>query len=80
MGISEIIFQNNDDYNTIYASSLRAHSIYVIKTNKNFTKVINKDRIILGNRIRDIKYVKSLERNIVILENTQSIGFIKISD
>ena len=80
IGISEISVQNNDDYNTIYASSLRAHSIYVIKTNKKFTKVINKDRIILGNRIRDIKYIKSLGGNIVILENTPSIGFIKISN
>ena len=80
IGISEISVKNNDDYNTIYASSLRAHSLYVINTNKKFTKVINKDRIILGNRIRDIKYVKSLEGNIVILENTPSIGFIKISD
>ena len=80
IGISEISVIDSKDYNTIYTSSLRAKSIYIIKTNKKFTKVINEDRLILDYRIRDIKYIKSLGGYIVILENTPSIGFIKISD
>tara|TARA_Y100000992_G_C21269925_1_gene496095 strand:- start:320 stop:1663 length:1344 start_codon:yes stop_codon:yes gene_type:complete len=80
IGISEISVKSESDSNIIYTSSLRAKSIYIIKTNKNFTKVVNEDRLILDYRIRDIKYVENLGGYIVILENTPSIGFIKISD
>ena len=80
IGISEISVKSESDSNIIYTSSLRAKSIYIIKTNKNFTKVVNEDRLILDYRIRDIKYVENLDGYIVILENTPSIGFIKISD
>ena len=77
IGISEISVQNNMKHNTIFTSSLRAASIYIIKTNKEFTKVINMDRLVLDYRIRDIKYVKSLGGHIVIFENVPSVGFIK---
>ena len=80
IGISEISVKSESDYNIIYTSSLRAKSIYIIKTNKNFTKIVNEDRLILDYRIRDIKYVDNLDGYIVILENTPSIGFVKISD
>jgi hypothetical protein len=80
IGISEISVRDNIDFNVIYASSLRAKSIYIIQTNKKFTKVINKDRLILDYRIRDLKYVESLDGFIVIFENTPSIGFIKRYD
>ena len=80
IGISEISVKSESDSNIIYTSSLRAKSIYIIKTNKNFTKVVNEDRLILDYRIRDIKYVENLGGYIVILENTPSIGFVKISD
>ena len=80
IGISEISVKSESDYNIIYTSSLRAKSIYMIKTNKNFTKIVNEDRLILDYRIRDIKYVENLDGYIVILENTPSIGFVKISD
>jgi len=80
IGISEISVKSESDSNIIYTSSLRAKSIYIIRTNKNFTKVVNEDRLILDYRIRDIKYVDNLGGYIVILENTPSIGFIKIFD
>ena len=68
------------DFNEIYASSLRAHSIYIVKSDKIFSRVLNTDRLILDYRIRDIKYSKSLNGFIVIFENTPSIGFIKSYD
>lgn len=81
IGISEIsVISNNEDFNTIYVSSLRAHSIYLIETNKKFTKVFNTDRLSLDYRIRDLKYVKSLDGHIMIFENIPSIGFIKNKD
>ena len=81
IGISEISIINNDeDFNTIYTSSLRAHSIYLIKTNKKFTKVFNTDRLKFDYRIRDLKYVDSLDGHILIFENIPSIGFITIKN
>ena len=77
IGISEISVQNNTKYNKIIASSLRAESIYIIKTNKEFTKIIDMDRLVLDHRIRDIKYVKNLNGYILIFENIPSIGFLK---
>jgi hypothetical protein len=77
IGISEISVMNNEDLNTIYASSLRAESIYLINTNKEFTEVFNRDRLRLKNRIRDIKYAESLGGHIAIFENTPSIALIK---
>lgn len=77
IGISEISVLDKENFKTIYISSLRAHSIYLVKTNNNFTKVINLDRLQLDNRIRDLKYVDSLEGHIVIFENIPSIALIK---
>ena len=80
IGISEISIKSKKDFNEIYASSLRAHSIYIVKSDKIFSRVLNTDRLILDYRIRDIKYSKSLNGFIVIFENTPSIGFIKSYD
>ena len=80
IGISEISIKSKKDFNEIYASSLRAKSIYIVKSDKIFSQVINTDRLILDYRIRDIKYSKSLNGFIVIFENTPSIGFIKSYD
>ena len=80
IGISEISVTQKKNFKTIYVSSLRANSIYIVKSNENFSKIISSDRLKLGNRIRDLKYVKSLNGFIVILENTPSIGFLKIKD
>ena len=80
IGISEISLKSNKDFNEIYASSLRAHSIYIVKSDKIFSRVLNTDRLILDYRIRDIKFSKSLNGFIVIFENTPSIGFIKSYD
>ena len=71
---------SKEDFNTIYTSSLRAHSIYLVDVNTNFTKVINKDRLRLDNRIRDLKYVESLGGHIVIFESIPSIALIKKQD
>ena len=80
IGISEISLKSKKDFNEIYASSLRAHSIYIVKSDKIFSRVLNTDRLILDYRIRDIKFSKSLNGFIVIFENTPSIGFIKSYD
>ena len=77
VGISEISVVSYNDSNTIYASSLRAKSIYIVKTNKEFSEVANLDRLIFDHRIRDLKYEETLGGFLVIFENTPSVGFIK---
>lgn len=77
IGISEISVVSDIDSNTIYASSLRAQSIYIVKTNKEFSEVTNLDRLIFDHRIRDLKYEETLGGFLVIFENTPSVGFIK---
>ena len=77
IGISEISVVSDTDSNTIYASSLRAKSIYIVKTNKEFSKIAKLDRLIFDHRIRDIKYEETLDGFLVIFENTPSVGFIK---
>tara|TARA_S200000501_G_C20828942_1_gene746269 strand:- start:255 stop:1616 length:1362 start_codon:yes stop_codon:yes gene_type:complete len=84
IGISELVaIEDNSQenlQNTIYASSLRANSIYIIKVNKNFKKILNVDRIyISNNRIRDLKYDEESNNFFLILENVPGIGVIKIS-
>ena len=70
IGISEIILNNN----TLYVSSLRAESIYIINV-KNPNQII---RLKLNNRIRDIKYDFENKTFYLIFENVPSFGFLKM--
>jgi hypothetical protein len=84
-GISEIIkvsdnfYQNYDDCYFIASLSgsneLFGHHIYVFCINKseNFQMI---DKIYVGERIRDIIYVKSHNAVMVVLENSNSLGII----
>ena len=78
IGISEISVVSDIDSNTIYASSLRAKSIYIVKTNKGFSEVMNLDRLIFDHRIRDLKYEEALGGFLVIFENTHQLGLLKL--
>ena len=84
IGISELVaIEENPQKNltnTLYVSSLRANSIYIIKISEDFKKILSQDRIyISNNRIRDIKYDKESNNFFLILENIPAIGVIKIS-
>ena len=60
-------------------SSLRANSIYFIKVDEDFKKIINEDRLFIQNqRIRDLKYDSIDGRIYMIFENTPSLGIIKL--
>ena len=73
IGISEIV-QLND---SIYVSSLRAESIYVIKlSDKEIVERIS--RLKFDNRIRDLKYDEDSKSFFLIFENTPAVGFIKL--
>ena len=78
IGISELIrlpnnFSDHFQDNFII-SSLNDKSIYRVKFDKNYSKVIYKEKIFIGERIRDIKYYNNLI--LLSLEDTGSIGII----
>ena len=80
IGISEIIkipnsFSNNWKNNFI-VSSLNGRSLYRIKFNQDFSKVIYYEKIYVGQRIRDLKYLKSKNIIILALNDKKQIGFI----
>ena len=59
-------------------TSLNGRSIYRVKfEDENYEKVIYVEKIYIGERIRDIKYVNKLNFIIVALERTGDIGILK---
>ncbi len=77
IGISEILYFEKNHFckkKCIWASSLRANSIYLLKLNDNNDKLIPEGRIHLKrNRIRDIDYDQDLNLVIFLSENVPSI-------
>jgi len=83
IGISQLFYMpkklNSDNEKYLYITSLRAASIYIIKTNDEFNKIIDEDRIFFGQkRIRDIKYDEENKVFFLIFEFTPSIAVLKI--
>jgi len=82
IGISELIILPNSfnpkwKFNALI-SSLNGRSIYRAKfEDKNFNKIIYLEKIYIGERIRDIKYVDRLNFIILALERTGDLGIIK---
>ncbi len=82
IGISEIVSITKDknffnSSNTIFASSLRAGSIYIIETDEKFQKIISEDRLFFKEqRIRDLEFDEDLKILFVLFEHTPSIGTI----
>jgi hypothetical protein len=62
--------------NNFIVSSLWGHSLFRLKLDKNFEKLIFYEKIYIGQRIRDIMYLK--EENVILLalEETGEIGII----
>ena len=72
-----------DNFSTLWSenffiSSLNARSLFRVKFDKNFTKLIFKEKIIIGERIRDITYFEKFNTFLVALEDSGSIGFISM--
>lgn len=85
IGISELIFLPNKfdkKWNeNILVSSLNGRSIHRIKfVDSKFEKVLYNEKIYIGERIRDIKYIDKYNLIILALERTGSIGVLKKLD
>lgn len=81
IGISEIISLPNS-FNTKWEnnfliSSLNGKSLYRIKFNNSFSKIFYKEKIFIGQRIRDLKYDSSLNIILLSLEDNGELGIIK---
>ena len=85
IGISQMVYMPNnlkfEDGKYLFVSSLRAGSIYIIKTNDKFNKILDEDRIyFLEQRIRDIEYDKENNVFFLLFESTPSIGVLKLNN
>lgn len=82
IGISELIsnyynMSNNESYFiTSMKNSDEGYSIYQIDFDSN-NKVINEDKIYLGDRIRDILYLDEKGVYLVMLESSYALGLLK---
>ena len=84
IGISQMIYMpnhfNQDGVKYLLVSSLRAGSIYVIKINDKFNKILDEDKIYFSQRrIRDIEYDKENNVFFLIFEFTPSIGVLELN-
>ena len=81
IGISEIIkIDNNFDVNwqdNYLIGSLFGNHLYRVRFNKMFNKVDYFEKIFIGERIRDLKYIPSHSVILMALESTGSIGILK---
>ena len=80
IGISEIlklpslfsIFYDNH----YVVASLNGRSLYFIRFDKNFSKVISAEKVFINQRIRDLKFHKESKSIILALEENGEIGFL----
>ena len=83
--IPNIFFKGNLENNNenFFLSSLgytdyeKEKSIYHIQFNNNLTELISENQIKIGERIRDLKYIKDIDKIILFLDNTASIAVIE---
>ena len=84
IGISQIIkvpknfskFWNED----FLVSSLNGRSLFRIKFDKDYSKVVYIEKMIVGERIRDLVYSEKLKAFLLALEDTGSLGVVKVKE
>ena len=81
IGISEII-KMPESYsemlpNVFIVSSLYGKSIYFVRFNNQFNKILFSEKIFLNERIRDLKYEKTNELILLAFEENGEIGIIR---
>ena len=82
IGISELILLpntfNKKWNNNALITSLNGRSIYRAQfQDDKYDKILYLEKIYIGERIRDIKYLKKLNLIILALETTGNVGIIK---
>lgn len=81
IGISQIIKidDNFSNYwnNNFLIGSLNSKHLYRVKFDKSFNKILYKEKIFIGERIRDLIYLSKEKTIILAMEETGSIGIIQ---
>jgi len=83
IGISELIkipnnFLHNDDFENPYLiSSLFGRSLFLVNFDKDLKKMIFIEKIYIGERIRDLMYLKNQNAVLLSLENPTQIAILK---
>jgi len=82
VGISEIInisneFSDNWQDNFLI-STLNDRSLYRVKFDQTFNKIYYKEKIFIGQRIRDLKFDNNLNTIFLSLEDKGELGILKI--
>ena len=84
IGISEIIKLPNNFTpfwkDNFILSSLNGNSLYRIKFNEKFDKIILNEKIYIGERIRDLKYSKKLKTIFLALESEGNLGVFSLKN
>ena len=85
IGISQMVYMPNnlkfENGKYLFVSSLRAGSIYILKVNEKFDKILDEDRIhFLEQRIRDIEYDEENNLFFLLFETTPSIGVLRLEN
>lgn len=80
IGISELIElpKNFSIYydNHFLVSTLNDRSLYFVRMNNNYSKILSSEKVFIGQRIRDLKYFSKKKTIILALEENSEIGFI----
>lgn len=72
-------FINSND-NLFFLTSLKSGSIFILKFNKNFSKVTFLEQIKINERIRDIIYDIKNNKYLMVFENSGSLGVLYNND
>ena len=51
-------------------------SIHHLSLDENLNKIIKHDVIFIGERIRDLKYIKDLNKILLFIENSPGLGIL----
>ena len=82
IGISQIIEIPNSFSNfwsnNFLVSSLFGRSLYRVKFDENYNKVIYYEKIFVGERIRDLKYLKKNDSILFAFEEEGELGIMKV--
>ena len=52
----------------------------MVKFNDTFEKIESMDRLYIGERIRDIIYDEEINGFLIAMENTSSIGYVRLKN
>jgi glucose/arabinose dehydrogenase len=83
IGISEIIqvssnfWRNYSITNLFFVSSLNGRSLFQIKFDNKFERVTFVEKIFIGQRIRDLKYIETNKALVLALEKPNKIAVMR---